>query len=473
MGKQAKRRIWKKKQKGNRDQTYTDERKDDGYSQAIKENEKYWSFYRAQGFFNDEEFEAFRAALQRELPVSFRFQGCNKDREQMKSEMESRFFSKIHDSDDASVCAPKAIPWYTEAYQTPMPRAAVRSHPILTQLHNFLVTETELGNLSRQEAVSMIPPLLLQPTSDHFVLDLCAAPGSKTAQLIEMIHRDTDNPKGMVVANDLDKKRCYMLIRQTLKRFHTPSCVVTCEDATNYPKISAKNGSEIKFDRVLADVICSGDGTMRKNPGIWKTWSPQEGLGLHRLQLSIARRAAEMLRVGGQMVYSTCSLNPIEDEAVVAQLLREAKGALRLVDTREKLPELKRLAGVSTWRVFDKEMREFKTPSEVEEKLSKMICASCFPPTEEEATKFHLDYSMRIAPHQNDTGGFYVALIEKVSETDFENNIFSGPQWKRQKMYKDEPFSFLRENDDRWKDISGHYGVAENFPYQKSVQSST
>ena len=91
-------------------------------------------------------------------------------------------------------CVPKSLPWYKEAYQTPMSRTAVRSHPILAQLHNFLVTEAELGNLSRQEAVSMIPPLLLAPTSEHYVLDLCAAPGSKTTQLLEMIHENDENP---------------------------------------------------------------------------------------------------------------------------------------------------------------------------------------------------------------------------------------------------------------------------------------
>lgn len=56
------------------------------------------------------------------------------------------------------------------------------------------MTEAELGNLSRQEAVSMIPPLLLTPKADHFVLDMCAAPGSKTTQLMEMMHEETSNP---------------------------------------------------------------------------------------------------------------------------------------------------------------------------------------------------------------------------------------------------------------------------------------
>jgi hypothetical protein len=78
----------------------------------------------------------------------------------------------------------------------------------------------------------------------------------------------------------------------------------------------------VLFDRVLCDVPCSGDGTMRKAPDIWRRWTPANGNGLHTLQLRIALRGAELLRVGGRMVYSTCTFNPVEDEAVVAEVRR-------------------------------------------------------------------------------------------------------------------------------------------------------
>ena len=83
------------------------------------------------------------------------------------------------------------------------------------KLHNFLVSETESGNISRQETVSMIPPLVLDVKPHHKVLDMCAAPGSKTAQLIEALHAVEDAlPEGIVVANDCDNARCYMLVHQ-------------------------------------------------------------------------------------------------------------------------------------------------------------------------------------------------------------------------------------------------------------------
>lgn len=77
----------------------------------------------------------------------------------------------------------------------------------------------------------------------------------------------------------------------------------------------------ILFDRILCDVPCSGDGTIRKAPDIWRRWTPGNGNGLHPLQLRIALHACQMLKVGGRLVYSTCTFNPVEDEAVVAEVL--------------------------------------------------------------------------------------------------------------------------------------------------------
>ena len=108
----------------------------------------------------------------------------------------------------------------------------------------------------------------------------------------------------------------------------------------------------IPFDRVLCDVICSGDGTFRKNPEMWKQWTPLKGVSLHTLQKNIAKRCLELLAVGGLMCYSTCSLNPIEDEAVVAYLLRTFNGQIELVDVADQLPQLIRFPGISHWKVY-------------------------------------------------------------------------------------------------------------------------
>jgi tRNA and rRNA cytosine-C5-methylases len=169
------------------------------------------------------------------------------------------------------------------------------------------------------------------------------APGSKTSQLLEIISnipQGETEPKGYVVANDSDAKRAYMLVHQ-LRRLNSPATFVTAKDAQFWPMLlrgknikDEERAQEGMFDRVLCDVPCTGDGTARKNPGIWKHWTASAGHSIHPLQVSIALNGARLTKVGGYMCYSTCSMNPIENEAVVAEILRATDGSLELVDKR-------------------------------------------------------------------------------------------------------------------------------------------
>ena len=113
---------------------------------------------------------------------------------------------------------------------------------------------------------------------------MCAAPGSKTAQLIEYLHKDEERlPKGFVVANDIDNNRCYLLVHQA-KRLSSPNVIVTNHDSAIMPNfVTVKEGKEemLKFDRILCDVPCTGDGTLRKNPDIWNKWNTANGNNLH------------------------------------------------------------------------------------------------------------------------------------------------------------------------------------------------
>lgn len=127
---------------------------------------------------------------------------------------------------------------------------------------------------------------------------------SQTAQILEALHaQDTltssSIPSGLLVANDSDNKRTHLLIHQSA-RLPSPALMVTNLDASNYPvmkvpaSLNTKEGvskqmpsqpdklEPLMFDRILCDVPCSGDGTMRKNIGIWKSWQPMDGNGLHR-----------------------------------------------------------------------------------------------------------------------------------------------------------------------------------------------
>ncbi|CAN6479939.1 unnamed protein product [Victoria cruziana] len=275
----------------------------------------------------------------------------------------------------------RPLPWYPDklAWQVNFSRMQLRKNQTLERFHEFLKQENEIGNITRQEAVSMVPPLFLDVQPDQWILDMCAAPGSKTFQLLEMIHRSNKSgslPEGMVIANDVDFRRCNLLIHQT-KRMCSANLIVTNHEAQNFPSCLFKperemaidklpygieacdepqklTENQLAFDRVLCDVPCSGDGTLRKAPDLWRKWNPGMGNGLHRLQVQIAMRGITLLKVGGRLVYSTCSMNPVEDEAVVAEILRRSGGSVELLDVSVELPDLVRRPGLKTWKVRDK-----------------------------------------------------------------------------------------------------------------------
>mmetsp|Transcript_6022 Transcript_6022/g.14942 ORF Transcript_6022/g.14942 Transcript_6022/m.14942 type:complete len:976 (-) Transcript_6022:3803-6730(-) len=251
----------------------------------------------------------------------------------------------------------RSLDFIPHGYQLSVDKATIKRTPRLKEFHNWLTVQTEAGFITRQETVSMIPPVVLNPQPSDMILDMAAAPGSKTSQLLEVVNlpaspRDIE-PTGCVVANDSDVKRAYMLVRQ-VRRINTPALFITSCDARFFPllKDPSKHSSgqdEGIFDRVLADVPCSGDGTSRKNPGIWKQFTPLNGYALHPLQLQIALRGAQSTKVGGYLCYSTCSMNPIENEAVVAELIRASDGALELVDRSSEMPELLSRPGMTFW----------------------------------------------------------------------------------------------------------------------------
>lgn len=164
----------------------------------------------------------------------------------------------------------------------------------------------------------MVPSLILDPKPGDLVLDMCAAPGSKTGQLMEMVLASGGD--GAVVANDPDVKRAGMMIHRT-KTLATPSLVVTAVPGQVFPHLRL-HGQNLYFDRVLCDVPCSGDGTLRKNWVNMGRWKINHGVNLHLLQLQLLKRSLELVKVGGYVVYSTCSINPIENEVCASVLLR-------------------------------------------------------------------------------------------------------------------------------------------------------
>ncbi|PWN42549.1 S-adenosyl-L-methionine-dependent methyltransferase [Ceraceosorus guamensis] len=374
--------------------------KDRNQSGPIKmKNTNFEAYYLDQGILPPSEWPAFLQTLRSPLPTTFRITMGKATTSVISHQMQNEFLPFLQgiEWEGEPVQAPRRLDWYPDglAWQIDVKKNVLRKNDQFKKLQGFLVHETAVGSISRQEAVSMVPPLFLDVQPHHVVLDMCAAPGSKTAQIIEALHSPTNTgsteynsfPPGIIVANDSDIKRAYMLVHQS-SRLPSANLLVTNHDASLLPFVevpwrskhadtsgSAGNITKmLKFDRVLADVPCSGDGTLRKNIGIWKDWQPNNAMGLHALQLRILLRGLQGLRPGGRLVYSTCSMNPVENEAVVSAALREygadpfsgKPGRLHIVDTSGYLPNLKRTKGLTTWRVcpgLGKHLRQKATPN--------------------------------------------------------------------------------------------------------------
>lgn len=434
-----------------------------------KRHEKLERFYNTVIPMEDEEKTQFWDALKKELPNSFRFAGSKGHALAVRRLLEERYapeIVKIERFDGEMVEAPQAVSWYPDqlAYSMNTPKHIIRKFAPFAAFQKFLVSETSVGNISRQEVVSMIPPLLMDVKPGHTVLDLCAAPGSKSAQLVEMIHKgeearirqvletfgeakaeaveddaadlaadpsDDGRATGLLIANDAEYKRCHMLTHQ-LKRLSSPNILVTNHDATLFPAIKIRDPQNpkqqyLKFDRILADVPCSGDGTMRKNMNLWRDWQPGNALGLHTTQVRILIRALQMLKVGGRVVYSTCSMNPVENEAVILSAIERCGGPSKIdiIDCSERLPGLQRKSGMFQWPIMDKAGRIWSSWEEVQQHMLTneetvppgKLNYTMFPRSDKnECSSLPLDRCMRVYAHQQDTGGFFITVLEKKGE---------------------------------------------------------
>lgn len=245
------------------------------------------------------------------------------------------------------------IPWCKEGFWI--------EHSERRDVGNLL--EHHLGKIYVQEAASMIPPLVLQPKPGELVLDMAAAPGSKTTQMGAMMKN-----QGLIIANDYKGSRLSSLGINVQKSGLT-NVIITLMDGRRF--------KDLQFDKILLDAPCSGTGTIRKSLKTLLIWNEEMIKKISKQQLQLAEAAFNVLKPGGEMVYSTCSLEPEENEGVVSHLLSHFKCKTISV----KLPGLK----VSP------------------------------PIMEFDGVKYHSGVKnvLRIWPQDNDTEGFFVAKIKK------------------------------------------------------------
>lgn len=176
-----------------------------------------------------------------------------------------------------------------------------------------------MGHIHPQALTSCLAALVLRPAAGHRVLDLCAAPGGKTAHLAQLM----DN-RGLIVANELYATR-QVPLGHTLARLGVVNAVVTGYQAQEFPLRQ-------RFDRILADVPCSGEGRFRRRREHSRARSSAGKIWMTDLQRKIIVRAFDLLSDGGYMLYATCTYNPLENEAVVQYLLENREARLLPID---------------------------------------------------------------------------------------------------------------------------------------------
>ena len=283
------------------------------------------------------------------------------------------------------------ITWFSgpgSAWALPFDRGSAQGDikEILKALH-------ETGRLTRQEASSMLPVLALGAKQGDVVLDMCASPGSKTTQIAEHM-----GERGLVLANEVVNSRVNMLVTN-VQRHGSRTVAVVHHDGRHIPRVP-----ESGFDRILVDAPCTGSGTTRKNPDVWGKWLPSGGRSLHDLQLALLNKASALVKPGGRVVYSTCSLDPIEDEAVVAEILRSS-------DVMSLLPVSPLLEGVPG----EKGRMDWPNLNDDGEPSDEDFPESMMPPKESEISE-QLAHCMRVWNDSIDGGGFFLAVLEKSTD---------------------------------------------------------
>ena len=223
------------------------------------------------------------------------------------------------------------------------------------------------GLIYIQEASSMIPAQVLLPSASDCVLDVAAAPGSKTTQMAQMMEN-----RGAVVANDISSKRLKALTNN-IERMGVLNVAVSCMDGRRFGRLFPE-----RFDRVLVDAPCSAEGTIRKSYKAIYNWHDWAYRKLAETQKALLVSAYKALKPGGVVVYSTCTFSPEENEAVVSYILENYPAVTEEIEVKGLNPS----SPIMEW----------------------------------EGVSFHpgVEKCIRIYPHKNDVGGFFVAKIRKL-----------------------------------------------------------
>ncbi len=266
----------------------------------------------------------------------------------------------------------KPVPWCSDGFFIDRED---RSIPLGKDLLHLI------GHTYMQEASSMLPVAMLDPKPGENILDMAAAPGSKSTQIAALM-----NNRGVLVSNDMKESRLQTL-KSALNRLGVMNVLVT-------KKMGQWFGPHMtgRFDRVLLDAPCTGQGTARKDSSALKYCSI-DSIGKNaKLQRELLEAAVHATKIGGRIVYSTCTLTPEENEDVVMSILKKFPGQLEVVDPRD--------LGYETWDMS----QAIKDSEIVQQYLSSLETQVSYP-------------FLRLWPQTYDSEGFFCAILQKTEPT--------------------------------------------------------
>ena len=238
----------------------------------------------------------------------------------------------------------------------------------------------EAGVYYIQEPSAMAPVTFLEAKPGDRILDLCAAPGGKSTQIAGYMEG-----KGILICNEIHPARARIL-SENVERMGIRNAIVTNESPQSLAKVFPGY-----FDKILVDAPCSGEGMFKKNEEACAEWSPENVELCASRQDEVLSYAAEMLRPGGRMVYSTCTFAPLENEGTISRFLKE-HADFKIVQVN--MPE-GFVSGRADWM--------------------------------EDAAE-DISYTMRLMPHKIKGEGHFLAVLQKAGEQepDFKRNSVNG-----------------------------------------------
>jgi len=293
-------------------------------------------------FLGEDQTKQLLEANEKPLTPSIRVNTLKIDKETLRNRLESKGIKL------------ESINWINYGFK-------IRNSPInLGSTHEYLQ-----GFYYLQSVAPMLPSLILNPKPNEVVIDMCAAPGGKATHLAQIM-----NNEGNLILIERNRNRIPAL-EINLRRLGVSNSIVINEDAVNLSKMN------LKVDKILLDAPCTGEGLIRQDSSRKRSKTMKDINKLSRIQRKLLKTGLNSLNPGGQLLYSTCSIAPEENELVIDDVLKNNSNFAIV-----KIPGNYGVNGIID--VYNKTLRE------------------------------DIKNSQRLYPHLHNTIGFFISLIQKV-----------------------------------------------------------